>query len=157
MHMAQARAALIDLDAFRLALQQKRAELTTSHLHTEGIAIERVPDSMDQLVMANERDLALEQLNRESLLLRQVREALERMAAGVYGVCLQCEQPIAARRLSALPWAPLCLDCQEAADSERTNRGGHRMECLAIGCGLTMFYNNELPTPSANKASSGRN
>jgi DnaK suppressor protein len=124
MHMALARTAPTDLDGFRLALQQKRAELKTTHLHTDAIAIERIADSMEELVMANERDLALEQLNRESLLLRQVRDALDRMAAGVYGVCLQCEQPIAARRLSALPWAPLCLNCQEAADSERTVEAG---------------------------------
>lgn len=118
--MAQTREAHIELDGFRRALQQKRAELMTSHFPIADIAIERVSDSTDERVLANERELALEQLNRESLLLRQIEEALQRMTSGVYGECLHCAQPIAARRLLALPWACLCLDCQEAADAERT-------------------------------------
>lgn len=71
---------------------------------------------MDQLVLANERDLMVDVLNRETLLLRQVSEALERIEIGTYGVCLHCGETIAERRLVALPWAALCVNCQDAAD-----------------------------------------
>jgi len=101
---------------FRRELESKRADL--AHRNPESIAIERTPDSMDELVLANERDLTVERLNRETYLLRQVTDALDRIAAGEYGICLKCEEPIAEKRLTALPWAALCLSCQEEADRE---------------------------------------
>jgi DnaK suppressor protein len=45
--------------------------------------------------------------------LRLVNEALDRLEAGDYGVCLSCDQPIAEKRLRALPWARYCVVCQE--------------------------------------------
>ena len=45
--------------------------------------------------------------------LRLVEEALDRMRSGDYGTCLACEEPIAAKRLRALPWARYCVTCQE--------------------------------------------
>src|ERR1035441_8007113 len=45
--------------------------------------------------------------------LRQVDEALDRLDAGDYGICLACDEPIAEKRLFALPWARYCVTCQE--------------------------------------------
>jgi len=45
--------------------------------------------------------------------LRLVEEALDRLDSGDYGICLRCESPIPAKRLAALPWARLCVPCQE--------------------------------------------
>ncbi len=106
-----------EIQNFKRELEAKREDLA-GHRNPEGIAIERTPDSMDELVLANERDLTVERLNRETFLLRQVAGALERIAAGEYGICLECEEPISTKRLTALPWAALCLSCQEAADRE---------------------------------------
>jgi DnaK suppressor protein len=111
-----------EIEHFRRELEAKRDDLA-GHRNPEGIAIERTPDSMDELVLANERELTVERLNRETFLLRQVADALERIATGEYGTCLECEEPIAAKRLAALPWAALCLSCQEAADRERREAG----------------------------------
>jgi len=47
--------------------------------------------------------------------LRLVEEALDRLDAGDYGICLACEEPIAEKRLRALPWARYCVACQELA------------------------------------------
>ena len=106
-----------EIERFRRELEAKRRDLA-SYRDAEGIAIERTPDSMDELVLANERDLTVERLSRETLLLRQVAAALDRIATGEYGSCLECEEPISAKRLAALPWAALCLSCQEVADRE---------------------------------------
>ena len=111
-----------EIERFRRELEAKRADLA-GHRNPEGIAIERTPDSMDELVLANERELTVERLNRETFLLRQVADALERIASGEYGTCLECEEPISAKRLAALPWAALCLSCQEAADREPREAG----------------------------------
>ncbi|RMF26246.1 MAG: conjugal transfer protein TraR [Chloroflexi bacterium] len=56
------------------------------------------------------RDLALRQ-NLERML-HEVEKALNRFEEGTYGLCEECGQPIDPARLTALPWATLCLDCQ---------------------------------------------
>ncbi len=45
--------------------------------------------------------------------LREIDNALERIAGGTYGECEACGAPIAPARLKALPWARFCLACQE--------------------------------------------
>lgn len=77
---------------------------------------------MDEVLLANERELIVERLNREAHLIRQVADALDRITTGEYGICLECEEPISAKRLTALPWAALCLSCQESADREPGER-----------------------------------
>jgi DnaK suppressor protein len=47
---------------------------------------------------------------------RQLRSAIERIDDGSYGVCLQCEENIAPNHLKAVPWAELCINCQEGTD-----------------------------------------
>jgi DnaK suppressor protein len=68
---------------------------------------------------AASRELSTRNLERESSLLRQVRAALDRIADGTYGACLQCEEEISPKRLKAVPWATLCIGCQEQADRNR--------------------------------------
>jgi DnaK suppressor protein len=63
-------------------------------------------------------------LNRNTIdmkLLREISDALLRIDDGMYGDCMECEQPISPRRLDAVPWARYCVACQEeiAARAER--------------------------------------
>jgi len=106
-----------DLEIYDRTLRAKQSELAGSHRNVDGVAVERTPDSMDEVILANERGLALRSLTREACICRLVAAALERLAAGTFGSCLQCDGPISNRRLQALPWAALCLECQEAADN----------------------------------------
>jgi len=43
--------------------------------------------------------------------LQEVEAALARLAAGTYGRCQRCGQPIAPARLEAMPAAQLCITC----------------------------------------------
>ena len=52
--------------------------------------------------------------------LRQIDAALARLLAGGYGFCSSCSDPIPLARLKAVPFATLCVPCQER--SERTSR-----------------------------------
>ena len=61
------------------------------------------------------KDLALRQ-NMERLL-EQVEGALERFEEGTYGLCERCEGEIDPARLKALPYATLCLSCQQRRES----------------------------------------
>ncbi|SRR6266568_4149194 len=109
-------------DNFRTILTQKRVELALEAGRREGIAIERTPDALDEVQLASERELTTRDLERGSRLLRSVRAALDRIAEGAYGACLECEEEISHKRLQAMPWATLCIRCQEQADRSAQQR-----------------------------------
>ncbi len=104
-----------ELDGFRGTLRSARAELSGRY-NREALAIETSPDELDRIQQAQERDFAIETLDRESVRLRQIEAALSRIDDGSFGICLNCEEDIGAKRLAALPWAAFCIVCQEAAD-----------------------------------------
>src|SRR6266542_592171 len=47
--------------------------------------------------------------------LAEVEAAIERLAAGTYGICARCGQPIAKARLEARLAARTCIGCASAA------------------------------------------
>lgn len=88
-----------------------------SHLHNADNAEELgLPHNIEELgdeALAdamNDVDLAL--LKHEFAELRTIQAALARIAAGDYGVCAGCGEPIPAPRLHAQPAALYCLACQ---------------------------------------------
>jgi DnaK suppressor protein len=44
--------------------------------------------------------------------LQEVNDALRKFDDGTYGLCANCEKPIAEKRLRALPAATHCIECQ---------------------------------------------
>lgn len=107
------------LDNFRAVLKAKHSEAAGRLGKREGLSIERTPDALDEVQFAAARELSTRNLERESTILREVRAALDRIATGSYGVCLECEEEISQKRLQAVPWATLCLACQEESDWNR--------------------------------------
>lgn len=105
-----------ELLKFKTVLEdQQDAAVRAALQRRQGIAIEQSADAFDQVIYA-ERELALADLSRHSALIRQIRAALGRIAAGTFGVCQGCRRPISPKRLLAVPWTPLCIRCQETAD-----------------------------------------
>src|SRR6202035_3861543 len=107
----------IELNKFRNGLKNKQAELEDGNRSRGALAIETSPDELDRIQNSQERDLAIGTLDRHSRLLREVQAALSRIDASSFGVCLDCEADIGAKRLVAVPWTALCIACREAADS----------------------------------------
>ena len=105
-----------ELAKYRQILEARQADLASILSRRDEIAIEKSPDAIDEVTRAAERELAIRNLDRESNLLRNVRAALRRIHDGSYGVCAHCEEDISPKRLAAVPWAPFCIRCQEAAD-----------------------------------------
>ncbi len=52
--------------------------------------------------------------------IEQIDLALSKMSLGDYGVCESCGDDIAPKRLQAIPWARLCVEC--ARDYEKQHR-----------------------------------
>ena len=91
------------------------ARLQTLGARIEGIKDElRAPPNPDFEEQATEAegDEVLEGLEETVLTeITQIRSALKRMQEGTYGECVQCGEPIAEKRLEAIPHATLCITC----------------------------------------------
>lgn len=60
--------------------------------------------------------LSLSDAERDQLF--QIDAALKRIEVRDFGTCQMCQKEIGKKRLNALPWTPLCIECQEKAESE---------------------------------------
>jgi DnaK suppressor protein len=103
-------------------LERKEAELVRALSNRDDIAIEKSADQMDEIQYASERDLAIRNVDRVSNMLHQVKAALQRIRGGSFGTCIECDSAISPKRLAAVPWAPLCIQCQDAADRDGQQR-----------------------------------
>jgi len=101
----------------KLAMEQMLRELTGESVRRTELQIETFADSLDQIQSAADRDFAVIRLDQRAKLAREVRTALHKIDDGSYGICEECEEPIAPRRLDALPFAKLCVHCQQQAES----------------------------------------
>lgn len=119
-----------EMDRIREILERREAELVQALRRRDGIAIEKSADQMDEIQYASERDLAIRNVDRESIMLRQVRAALQRIRDGHFGICIECEWQITPKRLAAVPWASHCLHCQGVADRNGSPSVGRDFEPL---------------------------
>ncbi len=91
-----------ETSGFRKLLPTRQGELEQAGIAgREALAIEASADELDRIQHVQERDLAIEGLDRNAKLLREVRAALSRIEAGSFENCLECEEAISAKRLSA--------------------------------------------------------
>lgn len=83
----------------------------------------------DQPPLVHAQAVALHCSSRELEKLSRIEAALERLRAGTYGICRTCEEPIAPRRLMAIPWAENCVDCEQQL--QEGPRAGQALELAA--------------------------
>lgn len=63
-----------------------------------------------------QQEMAAETARRRALELTQIDSALARIESGDYGLCMRCDEQIAARRLEITPTATLCIRCANQAE-----------------------------------------
>ena len=105
-----------DFARLKVTLEKKLESIRPGSNKREEIMIQQNADALDQTQFATERDLVVSLINRESEMSRRVRSALRRIEEGTFGSCAVCEEQISVKRLQAVPWAELCLDCQARSD-----------------------------------------
>jgi DnaK suppressor protein len=103
-------------DTLKSMLEDRRREIQEklrSLRETMPVEASQAADAEEQSVNDFVRDIdwALTQMKAESL--AQIDNAILRLDEGVYGTCEECEEEIGAPRLQALPFATLCIRCQE--------------------------------------------
>jgi DnaK suppressor protein len=84
-----------------------RANLNEQVLESPG-------DDADVSVIDTSADYFLSLANSHQRELISIRQALDRIDRGVYGVCENCGETIALDRLRHMPAAHFCIDCQTA-------------------------------------------
>lgn len=75
-----------------------------------------VKDTEEQSMADFVRDMDFALMEMESVTLRKIDEALQRLNEGAYGLCKECGEKISEARLKALPFASLCRECQEGTE-----------------------------------------
>lgn len=90
-------------------------ELLVEKLKGNDLSIDdaETPDPVDLAVRNYSKNVMLAVSENESKQLTLIDEALLRIGDNEYGQCQNCEKEINSKRLSAIPWARYCLDCQE--------------------------------------------
>jgi len=80
------------------------------------------PDPTDRASLESDRNFELRIRDRERKLINKIREALERIDEGEFGICESCEEEIGEARLKARPVTTLCIDCK--TEQERQEKIG---------------------------------
>ena len=84
---------------------------------------EDFPDPMDRASLESDRNFLLRIKDRERKLILKVKEALDRIDKGTFGICESCGKPISEKRLMARPVTTQCIECKnEEEQKERLER-----------------------------------
>jgi len=90
----------------------------------EEIQLENTEDEGDLATISHNRDVLYNLHEGGFAHLRFIQEALKALDRGQYGECVRCGKDINEKRLMAIPWATLCIQCQEGMEKERTSSSG---------------------------------
>lgn len=104
--------------AIKKKLLERKAHLEQdlSRLTRERVTDDQVQDPGDQAATSTLEDLNISLHNNEMQEYQMILRALRMIDEGTYGVCIECSNPIAERRLQMNPNATRCLACQEALE-----------------------------------------
>jgi DnaK suppressor protein len=121
--MARATTDITDRERYAVLkqmLEERRREIQDTLRQVR----EAVPATADEVQDAEEKsvadfvremEFAIVEMKAETL--GRIDEAIQRVEEGTYGTCADCGREIAEARLKALPFATLCVSCQEAEES----------------------------------------
>ncbi len=116
--------ATADVDRLRTALIITKARLTGTVSGMRSEALEK-DDALSHDSIADhgtdvfDQDITLSLVENEQVMIQSIDESLMKISEGTYGKCENCTDNIRKERLEALPFARLCLQCQEAQESGR--------------------------------------
>ncbi len=106
------------------ALLEAKAEEIRANLRSaaasKALSYGEDPADLEELPgQSHEEWIFVNRNNIDTMLLREIEDALLRIDDGTYGTCLECEHPISMKRLDALAWARYCVPCQECLSASQ--------------------------------------
>lgn len=109
----------IDVESMRLRLLQRCDELTgLNDLSAESRGAVELDQTrvgrLSRIDALQQQEMAKASEQHRLRELQRIDAALQRIAEGTYGYCIECDDEIAPKRLEADPAAALCIDCAGA-------------------------------------------
>lgn len=111
----------VDTEHFRTALVKERERVRDAIAYMRGENPRSDDDGAESHAdnhLAETASMTLDEEIDDTLeensghVLAEIDEALARIDAGTYGVCVGCGREIALERLEAIPYATQCIDCK---------------------------------------------
>ena len=99
--------------------EQLLESINRNRIAAEQIKVEKTEDEGDLAMMSHDRELLYHLHESDFTRLKYIQEALKALDRGQYGDCVRCGEDINEKRLLAVPWAMLCLGCQELKEKDR--------------------------------------
>lgn len=115
------------LEFFRNMLTQKINDLLGEAGKTvsEMVSVkENFPDPNDRASLESDRNFELRIRDRERKLILKMREAIQRIDDGTFGICESCGGPISEKRLMARPVTTFCIECKTKEEKLEKLKGG---------------------------------
>ncbi|MGH7229155.1 MAG: TraR/DksA family transcriptional regulator [Nitrospiraceae bacterium] len=108
-------------------MREIEADLGQSLTEDQQRRLESARDVGDQALMDLERELGISLLEMRNRKRQLLDEAIQRLAEGTYGRCAECGVEISEKRLAAVPFAKLCVECQAKQELlEKIEKGEER-------------------------------
>lgn len=106
-----------DLKRFRDKLQAQRDEVLGNARRTRSeessFDTDDLPDEFDLASSEYAQSLVFRLRDREKWLLSKIDKSIKKIDDGEFGVCEECGEDIAIKRLEARPVTTLCIRCKE--------------------------------------------
>lgn len=99
-------------------------QINRNRISEEEVLSERVIEEGDLATQSFSSELLNSLKEGDIQRLRAIEQALHRIDSGTYGDCNECGEPIHEKRLLAVPWATVCIECQENAEGQTSSRHG---------------------------------
>ena len=115
-----------DVEYFRKLLTERLQTLLAEASDTlSGMTDEKAsfPDPTDRATMEADRNFLLRIRDRERKLIVKIREALDRIENGSYGICEVCGNDISVKRLKARPVTTQCIECKTREEARENALG----------------------------------
>ena len=105
----------------RLSMESEKLikSINRNRLTAEQITVENTEDEGDLATISHDRELLYNLHESDFQRLRFIQEALKALDRGQYGECVRCGEDINEKRLLAVPWATMCIRCQEETERDR--------------------------------------
>lgn len=121
----------VELNKFKKLLINKRDSLLTQIQHIQKETLHKTQKDAagdlssytfhmaDVATDSFDRDFILSLATAEREILMDMEDALKKIRDKTYGKCESCDKDISKSRLKAIPYAKLCISCQEKQDKSK--------------------------------------
>lgn len=105
----------IEQEQYALMLALREAQEEIRNLGHDSDADE------EEVMLTEEREALAVKCDYYRRKLKSVKDSLSRLRSGKFGICESCGDEISEKRLTALPTAHFCLECQQSYEHERAD------------------------------------